>query len=70
MSTKLQARRLTSGHGPAVYASKHARGATPFARIAFTTWGLMTEIIGAACVVFGIFFGVIVLTLAALVLFF
>lgn len=44
--------------------------ATPFARAAFAIWGLMSEIVGAALVVFGVFAAVLVLAGTALVMFF
>lgn len=46
------------------------RRASPFARTAFAVWGLMSEIVGAAIVVFGTFALTLVLTGAALVMFF
>jgi hypothetical protein len=46
------------------------RRATPFARTAFAIWGLMSEIVGAAIVVFGTFAAALMATGAALVLFF
>jgi hypothetical protein len=51
-------------------ASVMHRRATPFARTAFAIWGLMSEIIGAAIVVFGSFFAALVLAGTALVMFF
>lgn len=42
----------------------------PLAKFAFAAWGLMSEIIGAACVVFGLFALALMLTGAALVLWF
>lgn len=49
------------------YMSKRA---TPAARAAFAVWGLMSEIIGAAIVVFGALAAALVLTGTALVMFF
>lgn len=46
------------------------RRATPFARTSFAIWGLMSEIIGAAIVVFGSFFAALALAGMALVMFF
>lgn len=46
------------------------RRATVFARAVFAAWGLMAEIIGAAVVVFGLFFAALALTGTALVMFF
>ena len=46
------------------------RRATVFSRAVFAAWGLMAEIIGAAIVVFGLFFAALALTGTALVMFF
>jgi hypothetical protein len=47
-----------------------SKRATPAARAAFAVWGLMSEIIGAAIVVFGALAAALVLTGTALVMFF
>jgi hypothetical protein len=70
MGTKMQPRRVSRANGQTTYASNYARGVTPFARTAFAVWGLMSEIVGAACVVFGAFATALLLTGGALVMFF
>lgn len=51
-------------------AQESKRHATLVARTAFAAWGLMSEIIGAAIVVFGTFALALILTGTALVMFF
>jgi len=70
MRTRMQPRRVSRADGQTTYASNRARRATPYARVAFACWGLMSEIIGAACVVFGSLIAALLLTGVALVMFF
>lgn len=67
MGTRMQPRRIGCENGQATYMSRRA---TPTARTAFAIWGLMSEIVGAAAVVFGSFFVALALAGIALVMFF
>jgi hypothetical protein len=70
MRTKMHPRRVGRDNGRTTYASRRAMRARPFARAAFAIWGLMSDIIGAALVVFGLFACALIATGACLVLFF
>jgi hypothetical protein len=70
MRTVIKPRPVSRENGRTTYESTHAKRAWPLARVAFATWGLMSEIIGASLVVFGLFTLILMLTAALLVLFF
>jgi hypothetical protein len=67
MRTNTQPHHIGRENGQSTYMSRHA---TPPARTAFAIWGLMSEIVGAAIVVFGSFFAALALAGTALVMFF
>lgn len=67
MRANRQPRRIGRENGKSTYTSRYA---TPTARTAFAIWGLMSEIVGAAFVVFGLFFAALTLTGTAIVMFF
>jgi len=63
----MRVRYIGHENGQSTYMSRRA---TPLARTAFAIWGLMSEIVGAAIVVFGTFAAALIATGAALVVFF
>jgi hypothetical protein len=70
MRTVITPRQVGRENGSTTYESTHAKRAWPLARVAFVTWGLMSEIIGAALVVFGSFALILLLAAGILVMFF
>jgi hypothetical protein len=67
MRANRQPRHIGRENGASTYMSRRA---APAAWTAFAIWGLMSEIVGAAIVVFGSFFAALALAGTALVMFF